>query len=364
MDIFHGVPRSFVFKSVATMRRTASILECLVVFGLLLGPTTSAQTTNNVLQGKVIAPNGSQPTSPVRVRLTFNGRHILETFSDLSGRFSFPGLVRGTYQVIAESDGMSFETTSVTVDVSAFGSAGQLFTQDIHLRPIPRKAAAEPGVVNAFTQNVPVDARQSFEQGLKLADAGKGDEAIEKLQHAVRIFPKYFEAHLQLGNLFLKSGRTGDAIAALDLAREINPNDERTYQSFGLLLMGQKNYGMAVAIFAEAGRLNPQNPMNSLMRGIALIHHAAAIDASNTAERASLLERADQALTQALNQSDKKMKPDSPTLALFYEMKGEPERAAAELEAYLRKAPQARNAEALKSEIKRLREKTQTKSQP
>ncbi len=218
------------------------------------------------------------------------------------------------------------------------------------------------GVVNAFTQNVPADARESLEQGLKLIDAGKGDEAIEKFQHALRIFPKYFEAHLQLGNLFLKSGRPADAIAELDLAREINPNDERTYQSFGLLLMGQKNYAMAVAIFAEAGRLNPQNPMNALMRGIALIHHVASIDPTDTAQRTSLLTRADQALTQALSQSNNKMKPDSPTLALFYEMKGEPERAATELETYLKKAPEARNAAALKNEIKRLRDKAQARA--
>jgi TolA-binding protein len=353
----------FVLKYVVTMQRTNSILWRLVVLGLFLFSTVSEASAQgaNVLTGKVIAPNGSQPTSPVRVKLTFNGRPIHETFSDLSGRFAFPGLTRGTYQLTAVGDGLTFETTSVSVDVSAFGSAGQSFTHDIQLRPIARKATSPPGVINAFSQNVPVDAQQSLEQGLKLIDEGKGDEAIEKFQHALRIFPKYFEAHLQLGNLFLKSGRPADAITELDLAREINPNDERTYQSFGLLLMGQKNYGMAVAIFAEAGRLNPQNPMNSLMRGIALIHHAASIDPANTTERTSLLGRADQALAQALSQSDNKMKPDSPTLALFYEMKGEPERAATELESYIRKTPQARNAEAIKNEIRRLREKAQTK---
>jgi tetratricopeptide (TPR) repeat protein len=348
------------------MRTTGLILWRSLIFGLFLFLVVSKASAQgaNVLTGKVIAPNGSQPTSPVRVKLTFNGRPIHETFSDLSGRFAFPGLTRGTYQLTAVGDGMTFETTSVTVDVSAFGSAGQTFSQDIPLRPIAGKTTTQPGVINAFTQNVPVDAKESLEQGLKLIDAGKGDEAIEKFQHALRIFPKYFEAHLQLGNLFLKSGRPADAIAELDLAREINPNDERTYQSFGLLLMGQKNYGMAVAIFAEAGRLNPQNPMNALMRGIALIHHAASIDPAHKTERSSLLKRADEALNQALSQSENKMKPDSPTLALFYEMRGEPERAATELESYLRKAPQTRNSEALKNEIKRLREKAQVKPQP
>lgn len=315
----------------------------------------------HTLQGKVISPSGSQPANPVLVTLTYSGRPVYETFTDLSGRFSFTALSRGRYQLTAKGDGVTFESTSVYAEISAFGNAPQLFTQDIQLRPLVGKPNQRAAVISAFVQNVPVDAKQSLEQGLKLADVGKSDEAIEKMQLAVRIFPKYFEAHLQLGNLFLKSGRPADAITELDLAREINPSDERTYQSFGLLLMGQKNYGMAVAIFAEAGRLNPQNPMNALMRGIALIHHAASTDPANTTERTSLLDRADQALAQALSQSDNKMKPDSPTLALFYEMKGQPERAAAELESYLRKTPQSRNAEAFKTEIKRLREKAQTK---
>jgi hypothetical protein len=55
----------------------------------------------SVLEGKVITPSGSQPNNPVRVKLTFNGRPIHETFTDLSGRFTFPGLKSGTYQLPA-----------------------------------------------------------------------------------------------------------------------------------------------------------------------------------------------------------------------------------------------------------------------
>ena len=67
----------------------------------------------HVLEGKVISPSGTQPTNPVRVKLTFNGRAIHDTFTDLSGRFSFPGLARGRYQLTAEGDGITFETTTV-----------------------------------------------------------------------------------------------------------------------------------------------------------------------------------------------------------------------------------------------------------
>jgi tetratricopeptide (TPR) repeat protein len=314
----------------------------------------------NVLEGRVITPAGTQPTTPVRVKLTFNGRAILETFSDLSGRFSFPGLARGRYQITAEGDGVNFETTTIYADVSAYG-APQNFTQDIQLRPISHKPAPQTGVVNAFTQAVPEAARQALELGMKQAEGGKIEAAVENMRNAIKIFPDYFDAHLQLGNTFLKVDQLNEAIAELDRAREINPNDERAYQSFGLLLMRQKNFAVAVAVFAEAARLNPANPMNSVMRATALVHQAA----GSSDDRTYLLSRAEAAISQAASLSGNKLKPDVMTLALFYELKGDPERSAGELEAYLQKNPQLKNSAAIQTEIKRLRDKTrESKSTP
>lgn len=329
-----------------------------IVLALLFACSSSVFAQNaNVLQGKVIMPSGTQPTNPVRVKLTFNGRAIHETFSDLSGRFSFPGLSRGTYQLTAEGDGVNFETTTVYAEVAAFGAAPQSFTQDIQLRPIRQKPAQQPGVVNAFSQAVPAAAQQALTLGIKLADEGKIDAAIENMRNAIKIFPDYFDAHLHLGNTFLKVEKFKEAIAELDLARQINPNDERAYQSFGLLLMKQKNFAVAVAVFAEAARLNPANPMNAVMRATALIHQAA----TATADRAFLLGRAEAAISQAADLSENKSRPDSLTLALFYDLKGEPEKAAVELESYVQKNPKLKNSEAIQGEIKRLREKAPTR---
>jgi len=319
--------------------------------------TALAQGGSNVLQGKVVTPSGTQPNAPVRVKLTFNGRSINETFTDLSGRFSFPGLGGGTYQLTAEGDGVTFETTTIYAYVTAFGATPQSFSQDIQLRPIPHKATPQAGVVNAFTQAVPQAAQEAFTLGVKLEQEGKIDAAVEKMHEATRIFPEYFDAHLQLGNIFLKANQFKEAIAELDLARQINPNDERAYQTFGLLLMKQGNFGVAVAVFAEAARLNPSNPANQVMRATALIHQAA----TSTSDRAYLLSRAETAIAEAASTSDNKSKPDSITLALFYELKDQPDRAAAELESYVHKNPQLKNSAAIQGEIKRLRDKAQTK---
>lgn len=344
------------------MRRIhLSALGWLIIFGCSVA---HAQGPNS-LHGRVIAPDGNQPTNPVKVTLTFNGRRMYETFTDLSGRYFFSGLVRGTYQVTADGDGHTFETTSIEADVSAYGSSGQVFTQDIQLRQIrgkPRTPRA--GVVNAFSQEVPKPAREKFERAQKVVGEGKRELAMAQLQEALGIFPQYFEAHLMLGNQLLETGKLDEAIAVLDRAREINPNDERVYQSFGLLLMKQRKYPIAVAIFAEAARLNPSNPLNPLMRASALIYQASFVATDDLAQRNGLLSQAELALSQASSLSDKKMKADAVTLAMFYEMRGDPTRAADELEAYLKEHPATKNQEALKGEIARLRSKSTNKSAP
>lgn len=338
----------------ATTPRTLT-LALLFLFACV---SPAAGQGAHTLQGRVIGPDGIAPTTPVKITLTLNGRPIYETFTDLSGRYSFSGVSKGTYQLTAEGDGQTFETTSVYAEVSAFGSAPQLFTQDIQLRPLAGKRPPRPGVLNVFTQDVPKAAREALERALKLAGEGKPEAAIEKLVEAIKIFPDYFHAHLLLGNQFLKSGRLDEAILQLDRAREINASDERVYQSFGLVLMQQKKYAVAVAVFSEASRLNPVNPMNALMRATALIHQAYAIYPPASEKIAEdlkyILGRCELALRQTAELSEKKLRPDHFTLAMFFEMKKNREASAKELEEYLRDNPNVQDADNLRKLIQRL----------
>ncbi len=333
-------------------------LGLALFFGLTVTFGVHAQGVHT-LQGRVITPSGTQPTNPVRVTLTYNGRPVYETFTDLSGRFSFTGLVKGNYQLIAEGDGTSFETTTVYAEVSAFGSAPQLFTQDIQLRPLRGQPRPKVAVVNAFSQDVPKAAQQSFERAVKLNNEGRIDEATKALTDALQVFPNYFDAHLMLGKLFLNANRLAEATTELDRAREINPKDDRAYQSFGLILMRQKNFALAVAVFSEAARLNPTNPVNVLLKTTALINQAYLIDPASSeksaADRAYIIERAEISLRQLSQLSDKKLEVDHFSMAMFYEMKGDRARAANELEEHLRANPGAQNADEIRAAIQRLR---------
>src|SRR2546423_9151274 len=144
-----------------------SVTRSVLFVGVLLFARIAFAQGVNSLQGKVIAPNGNSPSQPVRVSLTYGGRPIYEMFTDLGGHFSFSGIAKGTYELTAEGDDTTFETTSVSVEVGAFGSAPQFFTQNIQLRPLRTKPTARASVVNSFSQNVPKSAQQLFERAVK-----------------------------------------------------------------------------------------------------------------------------------------------------------------------------------------------------
>jgi len=334
-------------------------LTTTLVFALLVAVSVHGQGANT-LQGRVVTPSGTQPSNPVRVTLSYNGRTLYETFTDLSGRFSFTGLAKGNYQLTAEGDGATFETTSVYAEVSAFGSAPQLFTQDIQLRAPRGKPIGPAAVINAFVQDVPKSAARAFQQAQKLEHEGKRAEAIVKIREALRIFPAFFEAHLALGNHFVKDGLFKDAIDELDRAREINPNDDRLYQSFGLIMIAQQNYRTAFAVLSEAARLNPKNPVNPYLNGVAHVEYAASVDPSQSEsakiDRNKALDDAERFLRSAGDLSGRKLADVHLQLARVYETRGDRSRAAGELEEYLKQSPEAKNAEAIRGAIKRLRD--------
>ncbi|HKS28729.1 MAG TPA: tetratricopeptide repeat protein [Pyrinomonadaceae bacterium] len=212
-----------------------------------------------------------------------------------------------------------------------------------------------------FTQNVPPAALAIYERAVKLRKGGKLQLAISLFQEAIKLFPDYFDARYALALDLARTGNSAEAIVQLEEARKINPSDDRLYQSFGAILIEQKKYTLAAASFAEAARLNPNNPRYPLMRGIAILYYVSEIDAARVQspqDRSYLLGRAEEALNRAYQLSDRKLAIVHFYLGMLYEKKGEPLRAAAELEQYLAANPQDTNAAVIRETIEKLRRAT------
>jgi tetratricopeptide (TPR) repeat protein len=210
-----------------------------------------------------------------------------------------------------------------------------------------------------FVQNIPAPALAAFEAGLKHSRENRPTEAIASYREAIKIFPNYFNANLTLAAELAKQGQLQEAITSLEAARAANPKDDRVYDLFARVMMQQHKYSVAARIYAEAARLNPAETQYLLARGTALVEQVVVIDgAPSTAaadERSFALAEAEGVLLQAVKQNEK-LADAHLQLARVYEKKGERARAAEQLERYLRKAPNAKNAEQIKAAIKTLRQ--------
>src|SRR6185295_6220120 len=113
----------------------------------------------------------------------------------------------------------------------AVGRPGETLRVDITL--VANAEAGVPPARAVFHQDVPAEALQSYQRGVKLLAERKSDEGMASLAAALKLYPKYFDAHFALGLELWRLHRYDDAVRELEQARVINPKDSRVYQTFG-----------------------------------------------------------------------------------------------------------------------------------
>jgi len=319
----------------------------LLIIGMLaISGSASAQAIHS-LQGRVAFPNGSSPPNAVRVKLTFNGMNIYETFTDLSGRFSFTALRTGTYQLTAEGDGETFETTTVYADVAAFGHAAQVFTQNIQLRLKSGKSVSPAAVttVEALDPNTPARSREEYEKGVKDAGNNKPENAVKHFQEAITIYPQFYSAHVAIAEQYAKLKRDEDAAGAYQKAIELKPDRAPAYVGLGVMLVKQKKYNDAIAPLRRSLEIAKHSSTPYLFLGLAEMMIGDFQSSETDLLRAYEIGRPGLAHIY---------------LANLYELKHEPARAIDQLNAFLKEnpnLPDARQTE-LREAIEKLRKQS------
>src|SRR5919197_115712 len=330
-----------------TKRRLLARIS-LICFALLFAPAPARAQGQNTIEGRVVLPSGGQPAQPVRVTLKQGGRPIYETFTDLSGRFNFPGLRGGTYHLTAEGDDQTFETTSVTVDIAGVGAFAKTVTQNIQLRP--KAAAALPPAatvaVEEIDPDVPEAAREKYRQGVKSAAEGKAEQAVKLLQEAVKAHDRFYAANLALAGQLSKLQRYDEALAAYRRAGELKPDRPEPYVGVGVTLVSQKRYEEGIRMLRGVVEVDKELPAPYLSLGYAEMMTGDYRPAEEHLLRA--LELARPALAHVY-------------LANVYEQTGEPAKAAAQLEAYLKENPNSPQSDAVRAAVEKLKRKAKEK---
>lgn len=110
-------------------------------------------------------------------------------------------------------------------------------------------------------------ARAGFlEEGLDLANEGKLEEALKKLEQAVKKSPQSAEALVALGLVNLRAKRYEKAEEALLSASKIVPNSAAVYYALGLLYEKLEEAKKAIAAWQGFLKLAPNQELRELAR--------------------------------------------------------------------------------------------------
>ncbi|HKZ76718.1 MAG TPA: tetratricopeptide repeat protein [Pyrinomonadaceae bacterium] len=270
-----------------------------------------------------------------RIRLENPDMGKVTTVTDSDGQFTFNGISAGSYNLtVEETSGYESAHESVYVDSM---SSGPLLMVPIYLR---RKPSADPTL--AGIPNAAIDA---YSKGMEASQKNESQKAIDHLKTAIAAYQPFLQAYNELAVQFLKAGDLEKAGKALDSALKLKPHDFEANLNSGIVLLQNKKFEEAARPLKLAIEQRKTAATPHYYLGVALLNLKQIDEAQQELETTIKLPGGNN-LAQAHRY-----------LGGIYWSKREYKRAADELEAYLKLAPKAPDAERTKSAIKELRSK-------
>jgi Tfp pilus assembly protein PilF len=275
--------------------------------------------------------------SNIRVRLLRmpEGRPITETYTRRDGQFAFGQLPTGDYAIeTLETD--RFEATLTPVQLyppnpNAPSPQSVVIVVDLTLKPPAGMPA--PGVVAADVDtDVPKAAVKRYQGGMKALSENNSDKARSEFKAAIEIYPKYYAARLELGRELRLQKQFRDAEEALRPLVQIGPKHSEAHIELGIVLLSLDRRKDAADELRAALRLEETSWAAHLYLGWALLETDGA--------------QAEEHFKRALELDEQKAARAHLALARLAQERGHSRLAVEHLDAYLKLAPDANDADA------------------
>jgi Flp pilus assembly protein TadD len=287
------------------------------------------------IKGQIYLPGGDKEIKSFKVRLENPDAGLMTTVTDADRQFAFNGIAAGNYNLTVDETN-EYEGARESVYVEGT-SSGPVVMVPIYLR---LKPSADPALAG-----VPKPALDAYIKGMDEVRRQNNKKAIEHLKAAVAAYPSFLRAYNQLGIQYLTAGDLDKAAEALAAALKLKADDFDANLNFGITLLQKKVFGEALSPLRKAIEQQKTAPTPHLYLGIALMNLKQLDEAQQELETTISLPGGNN-LAQAHRY-----------LGGIYWGKRDHERAAKELETYLKLAPKAADAERTRTAIKELRSK-------
>lgn len=225
------------------------------------------------IQGQVSLPEGMAAGRTVVTLISRGGvpRHVYTTEQ---GRFEFQDVPEGGYVLSAKSmtdaklsaDGVDVDTTrTATGDLTV----NLVLRRDISAHSAPKKAEAVS--VAEVEQKVPKPARQAYKEALKFREENQNDKALRSLARAVELFPEYFQALAERGDLLILSGKLAEAADEFARALKVNPRYGPALRGAGYCRLEKREFEEAAKYLEQATAARADDANAYLLLGIAYL---------------------------------------------------------------------------------------------
>lgn len=225
------------------------------------------------IRGRVSLPEG-MPAGQVLVTLLSRSGVPRQAYTTDHGRFEFEGIPEGAYSLSAKSlTDPTLAADSVEADTT------RTATGSLNVSIILRKEVVAPAgrpraeVISAAeaAQRVPKPARRAYQEGLKFRRDKQPEKALQSLSRAVELYPEYFQALAERGDL--RALRRELAQAAEDFARALkaNPRYGPALRGAGYCKLEGREFEEAVSYLERAASAQPDQANTYLLLGIAYL---------------------------------------------------------------------------------------------
>ncbi len=265
------------------------ILFCGFLF-TLGAISVSAQ---NSISG-IVFDHNRQPVSDIYVELLDDVERLIGSRKTTNGFYTFQRLGRGIYYLRVRNDGTNFKEQKIRIDLGDLNAIGGVDAkqQDIYLELDRKMDGQNPFVTGViFVQEVPEDAKDQFDKGIKNLEKNKDEAAIENLTNALGIFPDYFEALEKLGEIYLSQNKYEEAENIFKRSTSIN---EKSFTGFFNLAIAQNKLNKkeeAAGNLKKANAIDANSINANLLLGIIQRQLKQFSEAEKTLLRAKILSK-------------------------------------------------------------------------
>ncbi len=171
------------------------------------------------------------PAANIIVRLeAFAGGVVGQILTDRDGKFRFSGLASTQYTLTIHAAGYQEARQAIDLLTQTSEYVNIFLAPEAPLSETKRTLKS----IGYIDASVPAEARQQFEKAqAAIFDDKNIDLAVRQLEKALSLYPKFFEAELSLGTLYMDAGRWVEAEASLRRAVEINNKAPNAFFALG-----------------------------------------------------------------------------------------------------------------------------------